>query len=159
MSTSQAAAHESWLVRCSPHVPVLATFTPDQTLGKHSQWANLQHISTQLLPRITAKGQQSTNKYPFHCPHTFISLLPVGTYLAPASPQNLFFFQACINTTRKDSCKNSTMVAVLTDTFATSIQPYPSQLYLSKGTHLSIKTVSIAPPYMESFMRFSQALL
>ena len=42
------------------------------------------------------------------------------------------------------------MVAIATETFATSMQPCPSQLHLSRGTHLLIKTVSIRPSHIES---------
>ena len=51
------------------------------------------------------------------------------------------------------------MVAIATDTFATSMHPYPSQLYLSKGTHLLVKTVSIGLLLIESPTGFSQAPL
>ena len=51
------------------------------------------------------------------------------------------------------------MVAIATDTFATSMHPYPSQLYLSKGTHLLVKTVSIGLLHIESPTGFSKAPL
>ena len=49
------------------------------------------------------------------------------------------------------------MAAIATDTFETSMQPYPSQTHLSRGTHLLIKTVSIGPSYKERPTGFSQA--
>ena len=51
------------------------------------------------------------------------------------------------------------MVAIATDTFATRMQPYPSQSHLSRETHLLLKTVSIGPSHMESSTGFSQAPL
>ena len=57
----------------------------------------------------------------------------ISICLTPEPP--LLFFWAYINTTRNGGSKNSTMIAIATDTFATSMQPYPSQLHLSRGTH------------------------
>ena len=48
------------------------------------------------------------------------------------------------------------MVAITTNTFATSTQPYPSQPHLSRWTNLLIKTVFIALSHMESPTWFLQ---
>ena len=48
------------------------------------------------------------------------------------------------------------MVAIATDTFATSMQAHPSKPHLSRGTHLLIKTVSIGLSHMKSHTGFSQ---
>ena len=90
------------------HVPPLGT----HTLIPLSQAVDLRQISTQALPRITTQPQQSTNKNPVHCCHNFTLLLPRVRYPVTASPQNLpSFFPAHMNTTRKNSFKNSGMVA------------------------------------------------
>ena len=51
------------------------------------------------------------------------------------------------------------MIAIVTDTFVTSMQPNPSKPYLSRGTHLLIKTASIGSSHMGSYIGFSCALL
>ena len=49
------------------------------------------------------------------------------------------------------------MVAIATNTFAISMQPYPNQPHPSRGTQLLLKTVSIGPSHMDSPTRLSQA--
>ena len=71
----------------APWPPSLCSSYPDLTLL--SKWAHLQQISTQALPTVTIKPQQSTNKKQLHCPHTYTSLLPLERCTAPVSPHNL----------------------------------------------------------------------
>ena len=107
-----------------------------------SQWAQPLQISTQAPPSANTQLQQSTNN-PHHCLHFHLvaSTRQIPTiYFTPESP--LLLFYACIRTTHKDGSKNSAMVEIATDTFAKSMQPYPSQPHLSGGTHILIKTVS-----------------
>ena len=80
-----------------------------------------------------------------------------STCVTPESP--LLFFKTYINTIHNHGSKDSAMVAIATDTYATSMQPYPSQPQLSRGTNLLIKTVSVRPSYMESPTGFSEAPL
>ena len=107
----------------------------------------------QALPRITTQPQQPNNKNSLHHLHTSTRQM-ISTCFTPESP--LPFFEAYISTTRNDGSKNSKMVAIATDTSATSMQPYPSQPYLSRGIHLLIKAVSIGLSHMESPTGFSQ---
>ena len=51
------------------------------------------------------------------------------------------------------------MATIVTDTFATSMQPNPSQPHLSRGTHLLIKKVSIGSSHMVSPTGLSQVPL
>ena len=51
------------------------------------------------------------------------------------------------------------MVAVVSDTYTTTLKTYPSQSYLSRGNHLLMKTISIGPSHMESSTGFSQGPL
>ena len=81
----------------------------------------------------------------------------ISTCFNPKSP--LLFFYAYINTTHNGGSKNSVMVVIAADTFATNTQLCPSQPHLSRGTHLLIKTVSIVLSHMDNPTRFLQALL
>ena len=98
-------------------------------------------------PTTTVQQQEPVPPSPhFHLVATTRQI--ISTCLTPEPP--LLFFWAYINTTRNGGSKNSTMIAIVTDTFATSMQPYPSQPHLSRRTHLLLKTVSIGLSHMES---------
>ena len=104
-------------------------------------------------PTTTAEQQELAPPSPhFHLVASTRQM--VSTCFTPES--TLLFFETFINTTRNDGSKNSKMVAIATDTSATSMQPYPSQPYLSRGIHLLIKAVSIGLSHMESPTGFSQ---
>ena len=77
-----------------------------------------------------------------------------GTWFTPES--SLLFFN---NTGHNNGSKNWAMVVVATNTFATSMQHYPSQPHLSRGTQFLIKTVSIGLSHMETPTWFLQAPL
>ena len=49
------------------------------------------------------------------------------------------------------------MVAIATETFVTSMQPYHNQPHLLIGTHSLTKKVTTGPSHMESPTGFSQA--
>ena len=176
VTRNQAATNESWLVRCSlalwdlaeticiiltmggspfcSHGGFLAvTFLP--SLPTHltplSQWAQPLQISTQTPPRVNTQLQQSTNNL-LHRLHTFTLLLPLDRHPLSISPQNLplLLFYACISTTHTE--------AIATDTFVTSMQPYPSQPNLSRGTHLLIKTVSIGSSHVSPLLTIEPLL-
>ena len=136
-------------------VPVLPTFVLNFAFPGSSS----QQTSTQALPWITTQPQQSTDNNLLYCLHSFTLLLPLERYPVPASPQNFpsLFFEAYINTTRKNGSNNSAVVATATDTFVTSMQPYPTQPHLTRGTYLLIETVSIGLSHMEWPTGFSQA--
>ena len=51
------------------------------------------------------------------------------------------------------------MVTIATNTFVTSMLPYPSQPQLAKGTQRLVKAVSIETSHMENSKGFSQAPL
>ena len=82
--------------------------------------------------RIITQPQQSTNKNLLCRLHTFTLLLPTSTCFTPESP---FFFFLVIHQyiSRNYGSKNSAIVAIITDTTVASMQPSPSQPYLSKS--------------------------
>ena len=171
MTNSQAAAHESWLARCSPCTPAFSQsnlhdinhgrqpillpwdmlvikFLPQ--LPTHltlvSWWAQPQQISTQALPIITTQPQQFNNKNLLYHINTFTTLLLLGKL---ADNQHLLhprispsFLLAYINTTHNDGSKYSAMVARDTDTFTTTMQPYLRQPHLSRGSHSFHRTIT-----------------
>ena len=114
-----------------------------------SKWAQLLQISTQTLPKINIAAPSSH----FHLVASTRQI--PSTCFTQESP--LLLFQAHISTTHKDSSKNSAMVTIATDTFATSMQLYPRQPHLSRGTDLLMKTISIRLWHMESPTGLSQA--
>ena len=107
-------------------------------------------------PTTTVQQQEPTPPSPhFHLIASTSQI--ISTCFTPESP--FLFFKAYIITTHINGSKNSEMVAIATDTFATSIQPYPSQPHLLRGTELLIKTVSIGLSHMERPTGFPQAPL
>ena len=108
---------------CSHLVSLAIKFLPTYTPNSTFLVSPTPTDSHQALPRINTQPQQSTNNLLHHL-YTYTLLLPLGTSTC-FTPESPLLFYAYTNINYKDGSKNSAMIAVATDIFATNMQPYP----------------------------------
>ena len=176
VTNSQAAIHESCLVRSSSlalrcsrndlhdinygrqlillsqglshrQVPARATHTPDSASLVSPSPTDFHTGTIKKYHPVITVYQQEPDPSSLHFHLVAFTRQIRSTCFTPESP--LLFSLSIHQCNPLNGSKNSAMVAVATNTFATSMPPYPSQPHVSRGTHLLIKTVYMGPSHTE----------